>query len=110
MPYNESTQVKTSCMVVDEHDDGSDNNFQVGKYKKLLNSNVINDLPNKLSHLTSLQVGEISQLLTDYKDLFNDVPKPCTALHHDVQLIEAARPIKQCAYRMSPEKSRLMKD
>jgi len=75
---------------------------------KLGNSQVLNDLDSKLSHLTQPQANELKALLNEYKDLFPDVPGRAEGMYHDVDVGDA-RPIKQHPYRVNPVKREIMK-
>ena len=41
--------------------------------------------------------------------MFPDVPSRTDIIHHDVVLIDGAKPVKQHAYRMNPERQKYMK-
>lgn len=75
---------------------------------KLGNSQVVNNLGSKLSHLTQPQAKELKPLLNEYKDLFPDVPSRAEGMYHDVDVGDA-RPIKQHPYRVIPEKREIMR-
>ena len=73
---------------------------------KLTNSQILNDLESKLSHLKPDQQLQMKQLILKYEKLFPDVPKRTTVAVHDVDVGDA-KPIKQHPYRMNPDKCRL---
>lgn len=63
---------------------------------RLSNSEVLSDLPSYLSHLPDSQRCDIVNLLSNFQNLFRDIPS-------------STKPIKQCAYRASPEKREIMR-
>ena len=73
---------------------------------KLSNSDVLANLDDKLNHLEPEQREELKRLLLSYKEVFPDVPGRTTAAVHDVD-VGSTMPIKQHAYRMSPDKVQL---
>ena len=75
---------------------------------KLLNSEILQDLDPKLSHLEKCQQAQMKSLILKYKNIFPDVPRRTNIVVHDVDVGEA-RPIKQHPYRMNPEKFKLAK-
>ncbi|XP_066955204.1 uncharacterized protein [Macrobrachium rosenbergii] len=80
-----------------------------GKEVKIQNSDVLKNPSTKLSHLSLTQAEDVNELLMQFKEIFGDVPKACTAASHNVQLVEGARPVKQPFYRLSHEKLRILK-
>ncbi|XP_066946925.1 uncharacterized protein [Macrobrachium rosenbergii] len=55
------------------------------------------------------EAEDVKELLMQFKEIFGDIPKACTAASHNVQLVEGARPVKQPFYRLSHEKLRILK-
>ena len=74
---------------------------------KLQNSQVLNDLDTKLSHLPSVQRKELAEVITQYREVFPDVPSKTNLIEHDVDVGDSA-PIKQHPYRVSPMKKELL--
>jgi hypothetical protein len=70
---------------------------------KLTNSQILNTVEDKLTHLTPDQQREMAGLIRKYADLFPDIPGLTTAAVHDVDVGDA-RPVKQHAYRVNPIK------
>ena len=68
---------------------------------KLQNSQILNDLGTKLSHLPLVQRKEIAEVITQYREVFPDVPSNTNLIEHDVDVGDSA-PIKQHPYRLSP--------
>ena len=64
---------------------------------KLKNSDILANLGAKLQHLSPSQQVQLSSLITDFTDLFPDVPQQTTLVSHDVD-VGNARPIKQHPY------------
>ena len=61
---------------------------------KLQNSQILNDLGTKLSHLPSVQRKELAEVITQYREVFPDVPSKTNLIEHDVDVGDSA-PIKQ---------------
>ena len=76
---------------------------------KLSNSEVLQNLDVKMSHLEPWQEAQIRNLALTYEDLFPDVPKRTHVAVHDVD-VSYAQPIKQHPYRMNPEKCKLAEE
>ena len=74
---------------------------------KLQNSQILNDLGTKLSHLPSVQRKELAEVITQYREVFPDVPSKTNVIEHDVDVGDSA-PIKQHPYRVSPMKKELL--
>ena len=67
------------------------------------NSDALRDLTNKLSHLSTSEGEEMAALITEFSDLFSDVPGRTNCVHHHVDVGDAV-PIKQNPYRVNPHK------
>ena len=74
---------------------------------KLQNSQILNDLGTKLSHLPLVQRKELAEVITQYREVFPDVPSKTNLIEHDVDVGDSA-PIKQHPYRISPMKKELL--
>ena len=74
---------------------------------KLQNSQVLNDLGTKLSHLPLVQRKELAEVITQYREVFPDVPSKTNLIEHDVDVGDSV-PIKQHPYRVSPMKKELL--
>ena len=74
---------------------------------KLQNSQILNDLGTKLSHLPSVQRKELAEVITQYREVFPNVPSKTNLIEHDVDVGDSA-PIKQHPYRVSPMKKQLL--
>ena len=74
---------------------------------KLQNSQILNDLGTKLSHLPSVQRKDLAEVITQYREVFPDVPSKTNLIEHDVDVGDSA-PIKQHPYRVSPMKKELL--
>ena len=74
---------------------------------KLQNSQVLNDLGTKLSHVPLVQRKELAEVITQYREVFPDVPSKTNLIEHDVDVGDSA-PIKQHPYRVSPMKKELL--
>ena len=73
----------------------------------LQNSQILNDLSTKLSHLPSAQTEELAEAINQYSEVFTDVPNETNLIEHDVHVGDSA-PIKQHPYRVSPMKKELL--
>ena len=116
-PYYDPS-VKTVSMVVDSrspsNEDTSAEEIQDYETKikskivpaKLPNSQILQDLDTKLSHLEPRQQEQMKELIIKYQHVFPDVPKRIYMTSHDVDVGDA-NPIKQHPYRMNPEKCKL---
>ena len=56
---------------------------------RLKNSEILAKIEEKMRHLDTMQKDELSQLITEYSDLFPDVPTKTTAVYHDVEIGDA---------------------
>ena len=74
---------------------------------KLQNSQILDDLGTKLSHLPLVQRKELAEVITQYREVFPDVPSKTNLIEHDVDVGDYA-PIKQHPYRVSPMKKELL--
>jgi len=74
---------------------------------KLQNSQILNDLDSKLSHLDVIKREELAEVIRQYEGIFPDVPNKTNVMEHDVDVGEAS-PIKQHPYRVSPTKRELL--
>ena len=69
----------------------------------LKNSDVLNNLNDKLHHLLASEQEEMTQLMLQFVELFLDVPGVTECVFHDVDVGDAT-PIKQHLYRLNPNK------
>ena len=74
---------------------------------KLQYSQILNDLGTKLSHLPSVQRKEVAAIITQYREVFPNVPSKTNLIEHDVDVGDSA-PIKQHPYMVSPMKKELL--
>ena len=77
---------------------------------KLKNSDILKNLDQKLSHLSSDKRLELKQLILEYEHLFPDIPSKTDKIYHDVELIDGSKPVKQHPYRMNPVKQQILRD
>ena len=73
------------------------------------NSMVLQNLGEKLGHLSEYQQLTMSDLIQEYRDLFTDAPGRTTVLSHNIVLKEGAAPVKQHPYRLNPMKADIVK-
>uniref|UniRef100_A0A3B1IMD5 Gypsy retrotransposon integrase-like protein 1 n=1 Tax=Astyanax mexicanus TaxID=7994 RepID=A0A3B1IMD5_ASTMX len=74
---------------------------------RLQNSDILNNLPSFLSHLSDDCSQDISNLIESHKSLFSDHPSQTHVLEHDIDVNDHP-PIKQHAYRLHPAKRTCM--
>ena len=77
---------------------------------KLKNSDILKDIDQKLSHLSSDKRLELKQFILDYEHLFQDIPSRTDKIYHDVELIDCSKPAKQHPYRMDPVKQQIFRE
>ena len=77
---------------------------------KLKNSDILKDLDQKLSHLSSDKRLELKQLILEYEHFFPDIPSKTDKMYHDVELIDGSKPVKQHPYRMNPVKQQILRE
>ena len=100
------THSKDCVGQVAEKEEDTESEVRLGNDQqpiKLQNSQILNDLGTKLSHLPSVQRKELAEVITQYREVFPDVPSKTNLIEHDVDVGESA-PIKQHPYRVSPMK------
>lgn len=78
-------------------------------HSKLMNSDILNNLKNKFSHLDSSKQQQLNNLLLDFSCLFSDVPGRTNLMHHDIDIGDNG-PVKQHPYRVNPTKGKQMRD
>ena len=74
---------------------------------KLQNSQILNDLGTKLSHLPSVKRKKLAEVINQYREIFPNVPIKTYLIEHDVDVGDSA-PIKQHPYRVSLVKKELL--
>ena len=77
---------------------------------KLKNSDILNDLDQKLFHLSSDKRLELKQLILEYEHLFPDIPSRTDKIYHYVELIDDSKPVKQHPYIMNPVKQQILRE
>ena len=107
----ESPSHSESCVgQIAEKEEDTESEVRLGNDQqpiKLQNSQILNDLGTKLSHLPLVQRKELAELITQYREVFPDVPSKTNLIEHDVDVGDSA-PIKQNPYRVSPMKKELL--
>ena len=104
------THSKDCVGQVAEKEEDTESEVRLGNDQqpiKLQNSQILNDLGNKLSHLPLVQRKELAEVITQYREVFPDVPSKTNLIEHDVDVGDSA-PIKQHPYRVSPMKKDLL--
>ena len=104
------THSKDCVGQVAEKEEDTESEVRLGNDQqpiKLQNSQILNDLGTKLSHLPSVQRKELAEVITQYREVFPDVPSKTDLTEHDVDVGDSA-PIKQHPYRVSPMKKELL--
>ena len=80
----------------------------VGASVKMMNSEILSNLDNKLGHLSPEQQNDITDIIHDYSALFPDIPGRTTVVEHDVDIGDS-KPVKQHPYRVNPVKAEKLK-
>ena len=104
------THSKDCVDQVAEKEEDTESEVRLGNDQqpiKLQNSQILNDLGTKLSHLPLVQRKELAEVITQYREVFPDVPSKTNLIEHDVDVGDSA-PIKQHPYRVSPMKKELL--
>ena len=104
------THSKDCVDQVTEKEEDTESEVRLGNDQqpiKLQNSQILNDLGTKLSHLPLVQRKELAEVITQYREVFPDVPSKTNLIEHDVDVGDSA-PIKQHPYRVSPMKKELL--
>ena len=104
------THSKDCVGQVAEKEEDTESEVRLGNDRqpiKLQNSQILNDLGTKLSHLPLVQRKELAEVITQYREVFPDVPSKTNLIEHDVDVGDSA-PIKQHPYRVSPMKKELL--
>ena len=104
------THSKDCVGQVAEKEEDTESEVRLGNDQqpiKLQNSQILNDLDTKLSHLPLVQRKELAEVITQYREVFPDVPSKTNLIEHDVDVGDSA-PIKQHPYRLSPMKKELL--
>ena len=104
------THSKDCVGQVTEKEEDTESEVRLGNDQqpiKLQNSQILNDLGTKLSHLPLVQRKELAEVITQYREVFPDVPSKTNLIEHDVDVGDSA-PIKQHPYRVSPMKKELL--
>ena len=99
-----------SCVGL-EAEKEEDNESEVGLGNdqqpiKLQNSQILNNLSSKLSHLPQVK-KQLAEVINQYREAFPDAPNKTNLIEHDVDVGDSA-PIKQHPYRISPMKKELL--
>ena len=104
------THSKDCVGQVAEKEEDTESEVRLGNDQqpiKLQNSQILNDLGTKLSHLPLVQRKELAEVITQYREVLPDVPSKTNLIEHDVDVGDSA-PIKQHPYRVSPMKKELL--
>ncbi|XP_069184718.1 uncharacterized protein [Procambarus clarkii] len=96
------------CMQVDQELPEEEEKWSRADGTRLSNSESLAKIEEKLQHLEGQQSVDLTNLLRENASLFTDVPRRHKSVTHEVE-VRDARPDKQSAYRLSPEKRELMR-
>lgn len=102
-------ETANSADVTDAGGDGLILRHSFQQCARLLNSEILKDLPSLMTHLSDSQKQDIIQLIGDFSVLFNDVPTQTSVLQHDINVNDSL-PVKQHAYRANMYKRAVMKE
>ena len=106
----ENPKHSESYVLEAEKEEDNDSEARLGNDQqpiKLQNSQILNDLRIKLSHLPSGKRKELAEFINQYREVFPDVPNKINLIEHDVDVGDSA-PIKQNPYRVSPINKELL--
>ena len=67
-------------------------------------------LSKRDGQLTPAQIVDLTNLLTEFDDVFSDVPGRTTLGEHHIELMPDTKPIRSTPYRLSPERAKVLKD
>ena len=100
-----------SCVGLEaEKEENTESEVRLGNDQqpiKLQNSQILNDLGTKMSHLPTVKRKELAEMITQYRQVFPDVPNKTNKIEHGVDVGDSS-PIKQHPYRVSPMKKELL--
>ena len=102
-----SREKKVSMSVVKETPvdlEACSEGFSMKYEAKLQNSDVLNHLDDKLSHLSQDYRKQIAELSLEFQDLHRHIHLQSNSLVHDVELEEGAHPVRQSPYRLNLQK------
>ena len=83
------THSKDCVGQVAEKEEDTESEVKLGNDQqpiKLQNSQILNDLGTKLSHLPLVQRKELAEVITQYREVFPDVPSKTNLIEHDVDV------------------------
>ena len=88
----ESPTCSKDCVgQVAEKEEDTESEVRLGNDQqpiKLQNSQILNDLGTKLSHLPLAQRKELAEVITQYREVFPDVPSKTYLIEHDVDFVQ----------------------
>lgn len=102
---NEGFAVNVVAPVMLKEDEIDTTLEQTGSWED--NSERMENLSNKLSHLTVQQKGDLFAVLRRHQEVFRDTPGLTDLAEHDVDVGDAC-PLKLPPYRVSPQKAALL--
>ena len=91
----------------DESVSSCNENFSLPGTAKLMNSDILQDLDSKLSHLPPSQRQDLEHLLQEFEHLFLDVPSRTDKIYHDID-VGNVTPVKQHPYWLNPLKQKYL--
>ena len=103
-----ASNVATACVVQTVYQDDQETTYNTVVSDCALLCNSDDNLDKKLCRLTSPERKEMVKAITEFSDIFPDVPGRTTCAVHNVDVGDAA-PIKQNPYRVNPKKLEFMR-
>ena len=76
---------------------------------KLENSQILENLDQKLLHLCTTEREQLKELINENKHLFPNIPTRTNKIFHDVDFGDAI-PVKQYPYQMNPFKKKYLQE
>ena len=101
------THIESSVGLEAEKEEDNESEVRLGNEQqpiKLQNSQILNNLGTKLSHLPSVERKELAEVINQYREVFPNKPN---LIEYNVDVGDSA-PITQHPYRVSPMKKEFL--
>ena len=107
LQYCENANTDQSEAKDNQVEGEEEENKEFERDMKLHNSDVLRNIHLKLSHLETEKQKEITKMIQEFEQLFNNSPGLTHLGYHDVEA-EGSSPIKQHPYRVNPKKKEII--
>ncbi|XP_066959143.1 uncharacterized protein [Macrobrachium rosenbergii] len=101
-PYFSETKTETVSITQTTSSTEDDDSYELGAENKMNNSSILENLEDKLKHLSVEQSSELSEVIQSFSEIFADVPRRTNLTKHEIKIREDGKPFKMRAYRLSP--------